>query len=87
MSTQYETRPIVDRVVRDVICDRCGGSCRHGSGDVAQFEQARFVAHWGYWSDHDGEYWTADLCQGCAEAVRSFIDRGDGSGVAIELRG
>lgn len=70
-------------VVVDVICDRCGNSCLKGDDHVSQAELATFSADWGYFSNHDLEQWSADLCESCAEDVKAFIDAGVGAGVQV----
>jgi hypothetical protein len=65
----------------EVICDCCGLSClKHESlidnpanpehGNTSKvFEFMELKANWGYWSDHDTETWTAQICEKCVVAV------------------
>jgi len=48
--------------VTDVVCDVCRLTTRVKSGGL-QF--ATLQAHWGYGTEHDGERYEIDLCEGC----------------------
>lgn len=51
----------------DIICDKCGRSCRDREG--MNFECATITAHWGYGSRKDLEAHTADICEDCYDAL------------------
>lgn len=66
-------------VVTDVVCDVCGESCKAGTFDHMnpvegeepqyQFEYMKLKVSWGFFSRHDLETWTADVCESCVEKV------------------
>ena len=81
MTSIYESRPIVERITVDVLCDHCGSSCQRGDVGASAVELAEFTASWGYCSNHDAQVWHADLCHSCAEMIRDVINAGAGPGV------
>lgn len=70
-------------VVKDVICDCCGNSCRDKEG--FNYEYATFHASWGYGSTNDLDNWESHLCEVCALKVKDFIE-GLGGKVRITSR-
>lgn len=58
-------------VLKDVICDCCGKSCKDSIGN---FECATIKANWGYGSKKDMERWTAQICEKCIDEKLSFIN-------------
>lgn len=48
---------------QDVICDKCGKSCRDGIG--LNFEYATIKADWGFGSDKDTQSHEAHVCEPC----------------------
>jgi hypothetical protein len=61
---------IILEVVVDVVCDICGLTCKK----KYNYEKATFGADWGYDSGKDTERWRCDLCEGCADKVKAFIE-------------
>lgn len=86
---QEQTVERVEKVVVDVLCDRCGGTCvrerfpTEGGAELLQTEKATVRASWGYFSDKDLESWDADLCEGCADELKEWIDAGAGAGLRV----
>jgi hypothetical protein len=74
-----EQKVVMDLV--DVTCDRCAESCWEHLDNV---EALRLKANWGYGSRWDGQEWSAELCQNCAQELRAWIDAGAGPGVLVE---
>ena len=73
-----ETKKITTdaKVVKDIICDCCGRSClkkmsdQNGENDSSYMDSGEFVyldlsVNWGYYSDHDLETWSAQVCEDC----------------------
>ena len=65
-------------VLIDVRCDRCGASCKgfmEQNVDSWQngFERASINAVWGYGSKWDGDCWSYEVCQDCAEELLEWI--------------
>lgn len=52
---------------KDVICDKCGNSCR--DSENMNFEFAEITAHWGYMSKKDCEKHTAQVCEKCYDVL------------------
>lgn len=94
MAVVREERTVVEQVIVDVLCDRCGGSCvrerleltnpQGAPVETPQVERASFIADWGFFSDLDGERWHADLCEGCAAELKQWIGAGAGAGVQVK---
>jgi hypothetical protein len=62
---EQETKTI--EVIKDVLCNKCGKSCRcHDNHD---FVCASLSVHWGYGSTRDGEVHEAHLCESCWETI------------------
>ena len=59
-------------VVKDIVCDCCGVSCRDKEG--VNYEYATFHASWGYCSANDLDEWESHLCERCALKVRTFLE-------------
>lgn len=51
----------------DIICDKCGKSCRDSIG--MNFEYASVKAHWGYGSRKDTEKHEAQICEPCYDGL------------------
>ena len=62
-------------IIKDVICNMCGKSCKPYDGFDHGFSCATLTAHWGYFSDNrDGEIHEAHLCQKCWEKItKDFV--------------
>lgn len=60
------------KVVKDVLCNKCGNSCK--GLEPESFEFASLQVHWGYGSfKHDGEIHEAHLCESCwEELIKGF---------------
>jgi len=63
----------------DIVCDVCGKRCRNECSDAVDdaglVEYATLEAFWGYCSNNkDGERYTCEMCEGCFERVRAYID-------------
>ena len=57
-------------IIKDVLCNKCGNSCKKFDGLVTSFEFAELKVYWGYFSiDRDGEVHEAHLCQNCWEGI------------------
>jgi hypothetical protein len=55
---EKQTRGI--EIIKDVLCNKCGISCK---------EFSSLMAHWGYGSTRDGEVHEAHLCETCWEEI------------------
>ena len=66
------TEPVQTEVVKDIVCDCCGNSCR--DKDDLNYEYATFRASWGYSSANDLDDWESHLCESCALKVKTFIE-------------
>jgi hypothetical protein len=63
---EQETQNI--EVVKDILCNKCGNSCK--GLEPQSFEFALLSVHWGYGStNRDGEVHEAHLCQTCWEEI------------------
>ncbi|KKM03547.1 hypothetical protein LCGC14_1773430 [marine sediment metagenome] len=62
MGRVFEEKNETIRALIDVLCDRCGKSCKCPLGNV---EAALLGAHWGYSSGKDTEIHEAHLCEDC----------------------
>ncbi len=56
-----------ETVLVDVLCNRCGESCRDSMG--MNFEAAEVTCGWGYCSDKDGQGHSGHLCEKCYDAM------------------
>ena len=69
---KYKTVTKEQVVWADVICNRCGESCRSGAY-ADDYEYAGLNARWGYGSDSDGQEFHADICEKCFyEIIKDF---------------
>lgn len=57
-------------VLKDIICDSCGESCKTKDGS---FEYMELHAEWGFNSKKDLEEWTAHICEKCVDERFKFI--------------
>ena len=80
LETQNETKEV--KVVKDVICNKCGQSClgivlKVSSSKVEEINfaiAAQLNADWGYGSKKDGERHKSHLCESCYDEItRSFL--------------
>lgn len=55
----------IDTDTVDVLCNKCGESCKRVHG----IECVRLFADWGYDSSKDGTTEQADLCEQCWDAL------------------
>jgi len=63
---EHETKNV--EVIKDVLCNKCGASCK--AIDCDNFNCAELKVHWGYGSTyHDGEIHEAHLCEQCWEGI------------------
>lgn len=53
--------------LEDILCDKCGKSCRDDEG--MNFECAELSVHWGYGSKKDLHHDTAQICEPCYDAL------------------
>jgi hypothetical protein len=52
----------------DILCDKCGKSCRDNEG--MNFEYAEITAYWGFGSHNkDDEKHTAQICETCYDGL------------------
>ena len=58
-------------VLTDVRCDRCRASCK--VNNTENFERASINAVWGYGSKWDGDCWSYEVCQDCAEELLEWM--------------
>lgn len=65
-TTKPELKKLSDNW-QDVICDKCGKSCRDSMG--MNFEYAEIEACWGFASKKDLEHHTAQVCEACYDAI------------------
>ena len=56
----------------DITCDICGKSCRDKMD--MNYEMVSLAGSWGYCSQKDGQSWLCDMCEGCADRVKQFIE-------------
>ena len=59
-------------VLEDILCDRCGESCRRfrSKEDPTDiYEYATITANWGYHSNRDTESHSALICEKCFDSV------------------
>ena len=68
----YQTQVTDVSVIADIICDVCGKSCL--DKEVLNFERAILHADWGYGSNKDGTIWNCDVCESCADKIRTYIE-------------
>lgn len=59
-------------VVDDILCDCCGKSCRDDHD--MNYEMATLRSSWGYCSRKDGTTWSCDLCEDCADKIKTYIE-------------
>lgn len=52
---------------KDVICDKCGQSCRDKHG--MNFEFATIKAYWGFYTSKDCEKHEAQICEACYDGL------------------
>ena len=57
--------------VTDVRCDVCLTSTQSKNGGL---EFATLQAHWGYWSQHDGERYEVHLCEDCFFSTLAYFN-------------
>lgn len=58
-------------VLKDIICDICKKSCKvlpFKDKEHFNYEYVELKTRWGYGSTHDGETWTAQVCNKCVDA-------------------
>lgn len=74
MAEIYKKQQIEEDVLEDLLCDKCGKSCRVDSSyPGGLYEFAQFIARWGYGSRKDEDRWDIFLCEDCADKVMAFI--------------
>lgn len=74
MGIVEESKSIEQIVITDVICDRCGQSCKKPIEDSDySFEYSRLTACWGFDSSKDGEEWDLFFCEDCSDKILKFI--------------
>ena len=57
-------------VTEDVVCNKCGRSCRVGDqGEGFGFQSVELKPWWGYHSSKDGEVHRSHLCEGCYDTL------------------
>lgn len=61
----------------DITCDICGKSCRDKMD--MNYEMVSLSGSWGYCSHKDGTAWNCDICEGCADKIKQFIESIGGS--------
>ena len=69
---------ITKRGILDVICDRCGQSCKLQNANNLAY--ATLSAKWPYGSPKDTLHHQLDLCEKCFDWLRSLLN---GNGVVI----
>ena len=67
--TEIEKVKKTVEVVKDILCDSCGESCKKGNS----FEYMELQANWGFNSEKDLEQWTAQICEKCVDEKFRFI--------------
>lgn len=72
---QKETETKNVEVIKDILCNKCGNSCKGQACDG--FECAELRAHWGYGSKRDGEVHEAHLCEKCWEEISTIFKHSD----------
>jgi hypothetical protein len=74
---EQETQNI--EVIKDILCNKCGKSCKKHEGFEESFSFADLNVHWGYFSDdnRDGEVHEAHLCQSCWEGIVATFKHSD----------
>lgn len=60
-----KTETIEVKSIEDLLCDKCGKSLKHGTGEFACYEGTRLHGGFGYGSDKDGIEIEFDICDQC----------------------
>ena len=71
---KYKTVPQRAQVVKDIICDFCGESCRDCCG--INYEYSTLSASWGYCSHKDYTSWEYHFCEGCSDKIKELFKEG-----------
>src|SRR3990172_2012939 len=69
---KYKTEIVESSLLDDVLCDRCGESCKR----KINYELANITADWGYESRKDCESADLDICENCFDELMEWIDAG-----------
>lgn len=89
MSEIKKIEPKKQEVIVDIICNICKTSCktneypienelRVDNGEIyREFKSLKLEKWWGYSSNHDGEYWCANVCEKCIDEHLSKLIKFD----------
>ena len=66
----HENKKLERLVLTDIICDCCGKSCQT---EDDEYEYMKLRAHWGFYTNKDGETWEAQICEDCVDKKLNFI--------------
>ena len=75
---------LTDKVV-DVICDICSKSCKDSEDMNLEYAEIHIPGGgWGYDSGKDGEDHKCQMCEGCYDKVRNFIENDLGGKIRVD---
>lgn len=57
-----------NKTLKKIVCNQCGRELKLLNG-IVQEGVFRGEAHWGYFSERDGEHHSFDLCEACYEKM------------------
>lgn len=79
-----EDKLIHQDTVTNMMCDRCGKSCKipimsiDGKKECGTtYEYSHLQASWGYGSKKDEGTWDFYFCEKCSDLIKDFIDKGE----------
>jgi hypothetical protein len=67
---RYESVIQACTTLTDIVCDRCGGSCKR----KMNYEHANITAYWGYESGRDEQVFDLDICESCFEEFLEWMN-------------
>lgn len=68
----FEEKKIKQIMLKDMVCDFCGESCRDKID--LNFEFSTLYAFWGYGSEHDDEILEKHFCEKCTYKIIERIE-------------
>ena len=62
-----------NKILKKIVCNQCGRELKL-ENDIVQEGVFRGEAHWGYFSEKDGESHSFDLCEQCYDRLVSGFE-------------